>query len=338
MNCLLYHSVVWRLRRETPKLYKADLHVHSRYSGPAKHLRFFRCLDCYSWPLDIYRKAKRRGMDLVTITDHDAIDGCLDLLNRSGDLPDFIMGEEVSAYLPQFQHHIHIGVYGHSEAQHREIQSLRANGEELVAYLRQQDLLFVLNHFFHDFAVAQQLRPFVETMRRLFTVYETRNGSQERAHNLLNERLVEQFRMESQSPVPLGVVGGSDAHTLRRIGRTYTASPARDRAEFLRDIRAGRTQVFGEHSTHRSLAADIYGVVLRYYPHVLALQNGEFNPVLRLQNITLSLLAMPLLIAPYVAAVRHSRIEHRRVQAYARSLHEVQRSSPAPPQSPPPVL
>jgi len=170
-----------------------------------------------------------------------------------------------------------------------------------VAYLRQQDLLFVLNHFFHDFAGAQHLRPFVETMQRLFSVYETRNGSQERAHNLLNERLVEQFRGMAPSQVPLGVVGGSDAHTLRRIGRTYTASPARNREEFLQDIRAGRNQVFGAHSTQRSLAADIYGVVLRYYPHVFALQNGEFGPALRLQNITLSILAIPFLIAPYVA-------------------------------------
>ena len=94
---------------------------------------------------------------LVTITAHDSIDGCLDLLKRLGDLPDFIMGEEVSAYRPQFQHHIHLGVYGHREAQHREIQSLRANGEELVAYLRQQDLLFGLNIFFHAFAGGQHL-------------------------------------------------------------------------------------------------------------------------------------------------------------------------------------
>ena len=92
----------------------------------------------------------------------------------------------------------------------------------------------------------------------------------------------------------------------------------------MQDIRAGRAQVFGAHSTYCSLAADIYGVVLRYYPHVFALQNGEFSPILRLQNIILSLLAMPFLIAPYVAALRQSRIEHRRVQAYARSLIEAQ--------------
>jgi predicted metal-dependent phosphoesterase TrpH len=36
-------------------------------------------------------------MDLVTITDHDSIDGCLELLDPLGERPDFIMGEEVSA-------------------------------------------------------------------------------------------------------------------------------------------------------------------------------------------------------------------------------------------------
>ena len=36
-------------------------------------------------------------------------------------------------------------------------------------------------------ATEEVMIPFVETMRRLFDVYETRNGSQERAHNLLIE-------------------------------------------------------------------------------------------------------------------------------------------------------
>ena len=38
---------------------------------------------------------------------------------------------------------------------------------------------------------------------------------------------------------------------------------ARKPAEQTADIRAGRTMVFGPHSNHLSLAADIYGVVLR---------------------------------------------------------------------------
>ena len=39
-------------------------------------------------------------MDLVTITDHDSIDGCLEFLSAHPDAPDFIIGEEVSCRLP----------------------------------------------------------------------------------------------------------------------------------------------------------------------------------------------------------------------------------------------
>ncbi len=291
--------------------------MHTRYSGPVKHLRFFRARDCYSQPLDVYRRAKRRGMDLVTITDHDSIDGCLELLNKLGDLPDFVMGEEVSAYLPRFSHTVHIGVYGHNEAQHRDIQRLRSNGEELVDYLRRNDLLFVLNHFLHDFSNAARFHEFIERMAQLFDVFEVRNGTLQREHNTFIVALLERFRDRAR---PLGFVAGSDSHTLRRIGRVYTASPARTREEFLRDIRQGRTQVFGPHSNHLSLAADIYGVVLRYYPTVLSLGNGEFHPLIRLRSLCLGIAFTPFLFTPYVAAVRHMRTERGRIKVFSRLL------------------
>ena len=101
------------------KLYKADLHMHSRHSGMAKHLKFLRCRDCYSKPIDVYRTAKRRGMDLVTITDHDSIDGCLELLDQTGPLDDFVIAEEVSTWFPEFRHAIHIGVYDITEEHYR---------------------------------------------------------------------------------------------------------------------------------------------------------------------------------------------------------------------------
>ncbi|MEO8362166.1 MAG: PHP domain-containing protein [Vicinamibacteria bacterium] len=72
---------------------RCDLHVHTRYSGPTD-LPLLRHLsrECYSDPADVYRIAKARGMDLVTITDHDTIEGALHLAH----LPDFIVGEEVT--------------------------------------------------------------------------------------------------------------------------------------------------------------------------------------------------------------------------------------------------
>ncbi len=309
---LIYHFVT---QGRFHKLFKADLHCHSRYSGRAKHLRFLRCRDCYSQPLEVYRTAKRRGMDLVTITDHDSIEGCLEVLNRLGERPDFIMGEEVSAYFPVFKHTVHIGVYGLTERQHREIQALRSNAEELVPYLRQSNLLFVLNHFFHDFSDRTLVFSFTERMAQLFDVFEVRNGSQQREHNMLIAMLLSRYRQKGR---PVGMVAGSDSHTLRRLGRTYTASPAGNREEFLQDIRAGRAQILGHHSNHLSLAADIYGVVLRYYPTVLSIRNGEFSPLLRIKNCILSVLAAPFLFTPYVIALRHSHIERSRVNLYSR--------------------
>jgi len=57
---------------------RCDLHVHSWYSGHGdvpvlEHLG----RECYSDPLAVYETARRRGMDLVTLTDHDTIEGAL---------------------------------------------------------------------------------------------------------------------------------------------------------------------------------------------------------------------------------------------------------------------
>jgi predicted metal-dependent phosphoesterase TrpH len=293
------------------------MHVHSRYSGRAKHLSFLRCRDCYSDPVEVYRTAKRRGMDLVTLTDHDSIDGCLDIFDRLGNVPDFLPGEEVSALLPEFNHTIHIAVYGLNETQHREIQRLRKNGAELVEYLRRSNLVFALNHLFHDFSDRSRVGQYVERMADWFNIFEVRNGSQQREHNTFIVKLLERA---SDGEHPAGKIAGSDSHTLRRIGRTYTASSARNREEFVEDIRQGRTQVFGPHSNHLSLAADIYGVVLRYYPTVLSVRNQEFPALVRLKNAFLSMLAAPFLVIPYIVALRHSRTERERIALFSRLI------------------
>ena len=310
---------------QAKRLYKADLHMHSRYSGMATHLKFLRCRDCYSKPIDVYRTAKQRGMDLVTITDHDSIDGCLELLDQMGPLDDFIIAEEISTWFPEFRHAIHIGVYDITEKHHREFQKLRKNGNELIPYLKQENILYVLNHFFHNFARTEHVRDYIRQMGALFKIFEVRNGSQQREHSEFIQMLLTRF---SDNPQGCGRVAGSDAHTLRRIGRTYTASYARNREEFLRDIREGRTQVFGAHSNHISLAADIYGVVLRYYPALFLPKRDKFPLWVRLKNMFLSLLTPPFLITPYVIAVRHSRIERSRISRYS-ELFQAETQNPA---------
>ena len=54
---------------------KCDLHVHTVHSGMCTVPLLNRiCRESYSAPQHVYETLKRRGMDLVTVTDHDSID------------------------------------------------------------------------------------------------------------------------------------------------------------------------------------------------------------------------------------------------------------------------
>jgi len=311
-------------------LFKADLHVHSHHSGRAKHMRLIKARDCYSRPQDVYRVAKQRGMNLVTITDHDSIDGCLELLNAQPDLDDFLIGEEVTAYLPAFQHALHMGVYGINEEQHREIQRLRGNADELVAYLREQDILFSLNHLFHDFTLRDRFVEFLHHVMGVFGAIEVRNGAMQREHNEFVVRLVKFFENHSRR---FSAIGGSDAHTLRRIGTTFTASQARIRSEFLTDLRNGRTFVGGRHANHRAIAADIYGVVLRYYPNVLQNRLREFRLGERLKNTLVVFALSPFLFLPYLIALRRMHQQRRQIRSLA-ALFDRFAANPVAPSAP----
>ena len=82
---------------------KMDMHVHSCFSVEAipgvKGVTF----SPRETPEEIYERAKARGMDFVTITDHDTIDGCLDLLARRPDLArPFLAGTAALLGFPPF--------------------------------------------------------------------------------------------------------------------------------------------------------------------------------------------------------------------------------------------
>ena len=119
---------------------RADLHVHTLHSTRSGNMRFLGARDCYSRPLDVYHRAKSRGMDLVAITDHDSIDGALELAATADDPSEVIVGEEVSCCYKGIE--VHLGVYGMTEALHRDVQPLRHNAFEVIACLRSAGAFF----------------------------------------------------------------------------------------------------------------------------------------------------------------------------------------------------
>lgn len=232
---------------------RIDLHCHSTFSNEAiKYLPglvFHPLLE----PEEIYALCKKRGMDFVTITDHDTIDGCKALLDRLGDVSDFIIGEEVSCSFPEDGTIIHVNVYDIDETQHDEIQRLRTNLYDVVDYMRKIDKLHVLNHM----TWTEQHRVLktwqIEAMLELFDVFEGINGARSYAHNAFAW-----YATRGRGKV---LVAGSDSHT-NRMGTTYTlVSPAASPAALIANIRSGQASPCGAFGTPERLREDVWTLI-----------------------------------------------------------------------------
>lgn len=231
---------------------RIDLHCHTTFSD--ERLKFLPGVLFHpvATPIEVYRLAKSRGMNFVTITDHDTIDGCKALLDEHGPLADFIVGEEVSVAFPEDGTIMHVNVFDHDEAQHREIQSLRGNVYELTSYLREIDKLYVINHL----TWTQQRRVLkrwqIEKILECFDVFEGLNGTRSYVHNAFAWRAT-----RGQNKV---LVAGSDSHTTR-MGTTYTLTSGTTRDEVIAAIRSGDAAMCGQFGTPETLNEDIWAVI-----------------------------------------------------------------------------
>jgi len=167
--------------------------------------------ESYTDPETTYRAAKDRGMTHVTLTDHDSIEGALQLAHHE----DFIIGEEVSAFFPSEALHVHVLVWGIDEQEHAEIGELRFNVFELVEYLRGHGIAHALAHPFS--LVTGGLRgEQLESLLVLFDVWEVRNGLSCLAEDELAEDVVgrsarlRRVVLDRDVVIPEGLVVGED--------------------------------------------------------------------------------------------------------------------------------
>jgi len=185
-------------------------------------------------------------MDLVTLTDHDSIDGAEGL--RS--LGDFFMSEEVTCTAPSGTE-LHVGVYGISDRHHIELQRRRNDLPRLSAYVCEQRLFAAINHPFSALTGARHSTDF--QWFAVFAGAEVLNAHLARSNNLLAERFAEKCDQ-------IGL-GGSDAHTLASAGSAWTEVPgARNREEFLAGLRCGRGYAQGKSGTYAKMTCDVFRI------------------------------------------------------------------------------
>lgn len=232
---------------------KLDFHLHSYASNVTDYYasNSLAIPESYSDPLETYQLLKSRGMQLVTLTDHNSIDGVKELLDAG--LPDVFISSEMTASFPEDGCNIHVTVANVTEAQFAEVDRLRSNLYEMIDYLDQQiatederNAPNKIAYFMTHPLMSTQNRPYgregslqlthIEKALLLCNCLEVRNGTRTRSLNSVTrllvesltratiERLADRHGIAPKGPEPWrkAQVAGSDDHSGINPGRTWT--------------------------------------------------------------------------------------------------------------------
>jgi len=252
---------------------RCDLHIHSRHSARSEEWLFrrFDFPDSYSDPKQLYEQLCKRGMDYVTITDHDSIDGCLEIAH----LPRTFISEQVTTYFPHDACKLHILVWGISEQQHGDIESVRENIFDLQRYLQRAQVAHAVAHPLYS--VNGKLEAVhLEQLILLFKHFEGINGLRDALLSDLAQILFKQLTPEKidvlanrhgvapthAEPWEKILVGGSDDHGGQFVASAFTETPAATSAEqFLKLVRTGDCTPCGQGGTPLILSHGFYNTV-----------------------------------------------------------------------------
>lgn len=216
--------------------YRADLHVHSRCSDNPTNavIRAMRGRESYAEPLEVYAAARSRGMDFITITDHNTLNGSLAIAH----LPGTFLSTEFDTWFPEDGTRVHVVALDIDERAFAEAERARASVHDLVACLRAAGVVHYLAHPLFDMT-GTLTADTVERMLLLFNVLEGLNGARvDRCNGLLREivasltpgKIAEMAARQGiepygETPWRKSLTGGSDDHSGLFVAGAHTVAP-----------------------------------------------------------------------------------------------------------------
>ena len=253
---------------------RCDLHVHSIYSTDSGNyaLRRARLGESYTQPERVYRVCKARGMQLVTISDHNTVEGALRIAHEPGTF----LSVEVTTRFPEDDVPLHVLVWNLSEEDHRDLQPFRPSVYELLAFLRERGLAHALAHPLYRMG-PPLTATHVERMMLLFGVWEGRNGARARESNELACRLAaavtpsylddlaDRHGLEPAHAGRIALTGGSDDHGALDIATTWTEASGDGVEAFLAAVARGEGAVGGAHGSTAKLAHAVAALFANAY-------------------------------------------------------------------------
>lgn len=256
---------------------KADLHIHSKHSNRPSEwfLRKIGAPESFVEPRALYDNCRQRGMDFVTISDHNTINGALEI----ADLPNTFISCEVTTYFPEDGCKIHFLVIGITEHWFKEIDALRGNIYDLRDYVIQNKIIHSVAHPL--FRINDKLTiDHFEKLILLFNRFEGINGSRCHRACALGNAVMENLTPEMIADMadrhgiePLGetpwqkvFTAGSDDHSGLYATNAHTITPrAATVVDYLEHLRAGRHWTGGSGGTSLRLAHSFYHIAYSYY-------------------------------------------------------------------------
>ncbi len=304
---------------------KIDLHVHSKFSSKPSQwfLQKLGCPESFVEPEQVYRLARQKGMDMVTISDHNVIDGAVAIAH----LPGVFISEEISALFPEDGCKVHVLAWRIDERIHQDLQRMRRNIYELVDYLRDKNIPHGLAHPLYATNDKLDLLH-LEKLLVLFNTFEV-NGTRDSMQNNNLRKILELLDAASidhladkHNIAPYGaepwkkcLTGGSDDHSGLNIARIFTeVEDAQSREEFFLGISQGRSRPRGEHASPKTMAHNLYGIGFQFFKDRYKLQpDVNKDKFLKFLDLLLSPESpdpkgLGGLYARAVASVRHSRL------------------------------
>jgi len=226
-------------------------------------------------PLEVYDACKKAGMDFVTLSDHNCIDGAKEIAH----LPGTFLSSELTTYFPENGCKIHCLVSGITENQFLEMDKLRENIYDLQQYMDHNRVIHTIAHPL--FSINDRLTvDLFEKLIVMFNRFEGINGSRvPRACDIGNaifksltpEMITTLADKHNLTPVGLEpwnktLTGGSDDHGGLYIASAHTVTPfAPSVIDFLEFIREGQHEPGGTGGTSVRLANSLYRIAYCYY-------------------------------------------------------------------------
>lgn len=263
---------------------RIDLHVHSKFSSKPSQwfLQKLGCPESFVEPETLYNLAKGKGMDMVTISDHNTIEGALSIAH----LPDTFISEEITTFFPEDNCKVHILAWDIHQSIHDDVQHLRYNIYDLAAYLRENHIRHGVAHPLY--ACNDKLTlDHLEKLLLMFQVFEI-NGTRDGMQNnhlrkilaLLDQKTISRLANKHNLP-PVGrvpwrksVTGGSDDHSGLNIARIHTeVSEVTTLDAFFQGIAWGESRARGQHASPLTMAHNLYSIGFQFFKEKAGLQS-----------------------------------------------------------------